>query len=257
MSILKSASWGAASLMGAALLAGPALADGMPSKGRIAAPESRACSSTGNVAFTSDYVFRGVSQSSGEAAVQGGVELSCGRFYVGAWGSSVSDNINEYGSEIDIYGGYKTTLGRFAFDVGFTYYTYPGLNGDANFLELKAGVSTEVWKGGTVGATAFYAFDNYAGAGFGDAFTYELAFSQALPKFSIFTTTFSAAYGHTEWQNGLLSGDDYSYWNAGVSLGFMEKWSLDLRYHDTDSAGFNLFGTNADERYVATLKYSF
>jgi uncharacterized protein (TIGR02001 family) len=171
-SMMKSASWGAATLMGAALLAGPALADGMPSRGKIASPESRVCSTAGNVGVTSDYVFRGVSQSSGEAAIQGGVDFTCGKFYAGFWGSSVSDNINEYGSEIDLFAGYKTSIGRFAIDVGFTYYAYPGTS-DANFLELKAGVSTEVWKGGTLGVTGFYAFDNYAGAGFGDAFTYE------------------------------------------------------------------------------------
>ena len=57
--------------------------------------------------------------------------------------------------------------------------------------------------------------------------------------------------------SGSEEGSDYSYWNVGVSLGFLEKWSLDLRYHDTDNEGFNLFGTNADERYVATLKYTF
>ena len=61
-SMVKSASWGAATLMGAALLAGPALADGMPSRGKIASPKSRVCSTAGNVGVTSDYVFRGISQ---------------------------------------------------------------------------------------------------------------------------------------------------------------------------------------------------
>ena len=87
---VKSASWGAATLMGAALLAGPALADGMPSRGKIAsAPESRVCSTSANVGVTSDYVFRGISQSDQEAAIQGGVDLTCGKFYAGFWGSSI------------------------------------------------------------------------------------------------------------------------------------------------------------------------
>src|SRR5262245_21693431 len=142
MSFVKSAAWGAASLMGAALLAGPALADGMPSSGKIASPTSRTCSTSGSVSYTTDYVFRGISQSGNEGAVQGGLELSCGKFYVGVAGSSVAAYVNGFGSEVDIYGGYKTTFGRFAVDVGFIYYTYPGLNSDANIFELKGGVST-------------------------------------------------------------------------------------------------------------------
>ncbi len=29
-------------------------------------------------------------------------------------------------------------------------------------------------------------------------------------------------------------GTDYTYWNAGLTLGFMENWSADIRYWDTD-----------------------
>ena len=27
---------------------------------------------------------------------------------------------------------------------------------------------------------------------------------------------------------------DYTYWNAGLTLGFMDHWSADVRYFDTD-----------------------
>jgi uncharacterized protein (TIGR02001 family) len=251
--MMKSASWGAATLMGAALLASPALADGMPSRGKISsAPESRVCSTTANVGVTSDYVFRGISQSNEEAAIQGGVEFSCGKFYAGFWGSSIAF---ENGTEIDIYGGYKTSIGRFNLDVGFIYYGYPGqFSGVADYWEVKAGVSTDVWKGGTVGATVFYSPEYTFNTG--EVATYELSLSQALPKIGMFTPTFSATYGYSDFLDfGVLS---YSYWNAGVSFSFLEKWSLDLRYHDTDNEGFALInGSLADERFVATLKYTF
>lgn len=249
---VKSASWGTASLLGAALLAGPALADGMPSRGKIAsAPESRVCSTSANVGVTSDYVFRGISQSGEDAAIQGGVELTCGKFYVGFSGSGIDF---ADGSEIDLYGGYKTSIGRFNFDVGFIYYGYPGDNNDASYFEFKGGVSTDVWKGGTVGATVFYSPEYTFNTG--EVATYELSLAQALPKVGMFTPTFSATYGYSDFLDfGVLS---YSYWNAGVSLGFLEKWSLDLRYHDTDNEGLALLnGSLADERFVATLKYTF
>jgi hypothetical protein len=76
-----------------------------------------------------------------------------------------------------------------------------------------------------------------------------------------FSPTFSALVGY---QKGDIADysvagadDDYVYWNAGVTLGFHEKWSLDLRYWDTDVSGGLCFGLKCDERFVATLKASF
>jgi uncharacterized protein (TIGR02001 family) len=253
-STVKSASWGAASLMGAALLAGPAFADGMPTRSKVAAPESRACTTAGNVGVTSDYVFRGISQSNEEAAIQGGVDFTCGKFYAGFWGSSVSDFANPDGLELDLYAGFKTTIGKLTLDLGVIYYTYPGVVSDiANYFEFKAGASAEVWKGGTVGATVFYSPEyTYE---WGAVATYELGFSQALPKVGMFTPTFSALYGYSDFLDfGFAS---YAYWNAGVSLGFLEKWSVDLRYWDSDNPGFFAPLNISDERFVATLKYTF
>src|SRR5262245_27466518 len=119
---IKTTTLGAASLLAAAILAGPALADGLPGRGRVAdAPGPRGCTTAGNGGFTTDYVFRGISQSNENVAVQGGVDLTCGHFYAGVWGSSVNFG-DENSAEIDLYGGYKTMVGRFALDFGFIYY---------------------------------------------------------------------------------------------------------------------------------------
>lgn len=235
------------------LTAGQAAADGIPSRGKARAPDTdtRVCSTSGDVGVTSDYVFRGFSKSNEEAAIQGGVNFACGRFYAGFWGSSVADELNPDGSEIKLYGGYKTTVGRFTIDLGLDYYIYPGIADDRNFVELKAGASTDVWQGGTVRGTIFYAPDYFGNAG--DVITYEVGFAQTLPKFAIFNPTFSATYGYSDFQDN--SDSSYSYWNVGVSLGFAERWSVDLRYWDSD------IGSSCtdicDERFVATLKYTF
>ena len=249
---IKSASMGAAALLAAAVFGGPALADGLPGKGKIASAPARTCTTAGNVGVTSDYVFRGISQSNEEAAIQGGVDLTCGNFYAGFWGSSIAFG---NGTEIDLFGGYKTTIGRFAIDLGFIYYGYPGADSgdDLDFFELKAAASTEVWKGGTLGATVFYS-PEYTG-GTGAVTTLEGTLGHALPNFSIFSPTLSATVGRSFFHDE----DDfsYTYWNLGVSLGFMEKWSLDLRYWDSDiDSAADPFGL-ADERFVATLKYTF
>ena len=68
---IRTTTLGAASLLAAAVLAGPALADGMQGRGRIAdAPGPRTCSTSANVGLTTDYVWRGVSQTMNDPAVQ-------------------------------------------------------------------------------------------------------------------------------------------------------------------------------------------
>jgi uncharacterized protein (TIGR02001 family) len=97
---------------------------------QTAAPES---SLSFNVGVTSDYRYRGISQSRLQPALQGGVDYADkSGFYVGAWGSSIKwikdipgGNANV---EIDLYGGYKGAVGDVAYDVGFLRYEYPSNN---------------------------------------------------------------------------------------------------------------------------------
>jgi hypothetical protein len=49
--------------------------------------------------------------------------------------------------------------------------------------------------------------------------------------------------------------NNYTYWNAGVTVAFLEKWSVDLRYVGTDLP--SELNSIAGDRFVATLKYSF
>jgi uncharacterized protein (TIGR02001 family) len=254
---IRTATLGAASLLAAAAFAGPALADGMPGHGRISgpAPEARPCSTSANIGYTTDYVFRGISQNNENGAVQGGVDLTCGNFYLGAWGSNVDQDGTH---EVDIYGGYRTKLDRFAIDLGLIYYAYPGTPSgqDVDYFEVKAGASTDVWRGGTVGATVFYSPD-YTG-GTGPVTTLEGTISQVLPKFSIFSPTVSATLGHSFFSDETHHFDpSYTYWNAGLTLGFRDKWSVDLRYWDTNNEGFCEENFQCDSRFVASVKYTF
>lgn len=85
---------------------------------------------TGNLGLVSDYRFRGISQSWKRPAVQAGLDHAHrSGFYLGAWGSSVSGNSYNNGSglELDLYGGFKTTLAQdLTLDVGALAYLYPG-----------------------------------------------------------------------------------------------------------------------------------
>ena len=88
---------------------------------------------TANVGFTTDYIFRGISQTSGNPAVQGGVDYSHSiGLYAGVWGSNVSW-ITDFGAtgsasmELDTYFGFRNSFAEdFTYDVGFVRYNYLG-----------------------------------------------------------------------------------------------------------------------------------
>ena len=132
-------------------------------------------------------------------------------------------------------------------------------------MELKAGAGVDLWKDGTLGVTGFYSPDYQYETG--TVWTLEVGFTQAFQAYWGVTPTVSALFGH-QWGNDnayaarIANGDDnYSYWNAGVTLGFLEKWSLDLRYWDTDLGGNTGFCSGdyfqCNERFVATLKFTY
>lgn len=90
---------------------------------------------TANVGFTTDYVFRGISQTSTNPAVQGGIDyMHSSGLYAGMWGSNVSwiadSGAVATGSvtmELDTYFGFKNGFAEdFTYDVGFIRYNYLG-----------------------------------------------------------------------------------------------------------------------------------
>jgi uncharacterized protein (TIGR02001 family) len=119
---------------------------------------------TGNFALTTDYAFRGISQSESSAAVQGCLDLTWGAFYAGTWASSIdfSDLGMPASLELDLYAGVRPTLGPVSFDFGAIFYAYPNADEDAagfgemNYFELSAKASGSPAKGLTLGAALNY-----------------------------------------------------------------------------------------------------
>ncbi len=91
-----------------------------------------------NVGAVSDYRFRGISQTSKGAAVQGGVDFTAkSGVYLGAWASNVKwvkdfNGASKGSYELDLYGGYKGEIAPgLGFDIGAITYQYPGNNSGA------------------------------------------------------------------------------------------------------------------------------
>ncbi len=201
---------------------------------------------------TSDYVFRGVSQTDNDPTIQGSIDFAYGMFYAGAWGSGLDFGVDtpEAQLEIDYYAGITPSWNNVNFDLGFLYYTYPDISGDPEILELKGGASTSFDKL-SVGATYYYSPD-YNDLEYG---VIEATLGYELPKVWLFTPTVNGLYGYVDDYNG---GTDYSYWNAGLALG-VENLTFDFRYWDNDLSStecpFTATST-CDERFVFSASVS-
>lgn len=77
---------------------------------------------TDNVDVSSNYIWRGVTQTSDQSAVSGGIDWAHpSGVYIGGWTSNLDGN--DY--ELDLYGGYGFNAGDVDLDVGFINYRYP------------------------------------------------------------------------------------------------------------------------------------
>jgi len=212
-----------------------------------------------SAALTTDYVFRGISQTNQGPAVQASLDASYGIFYLGAWGSNVDFGAGPFGQdianiEIDYYAGITPEWLGISFDIGGIYYTYPGAfdpGTELDYFELKTAASYTFGESFTVGVSNYWSPENFAETGNADALELsgEYAFGNKL--FNVFTPSVSALVSR-QW---IEQVPDYTYWNAGLTLGFMENWSADVRYWDTDlgCGGLNI----CNSRVVGTISASF
>jgi uncharacterized protein (TIGR02001 family) len=199
-----------------------------------------------NVAASSDYVFRGVSQTEEDAAISAGVDLTSGAFYAGAWASNVSfAGDDDTGIEADLYAGVRPEFAGFNWDFGVVGYLYdePGAL-DYDYVELKAAASRAIGPA-TVGAAVYHSPDFFGAAE--DEATYVEANAAFSPADR---WTVSGAVGRQ-----FVSSDfDYTTWNLGAAFALTDTLALDLRYHDTDEHDF---GEAYGSRAVASLKATF
>jgi uncharacterized protein (TIGR02001 family) len=221
---------------------------------------------TGNITLTTDYAFRGLSQTDNHPAVQGGFDASVGAFYLGTWASSVDFGFGA-SMELDVYGGYKFAVGPVALDVGAIGYLYPSAaddgisqaTGELDYYEGYVKGSVNPANGLTLGAAGYYSpeFTGETGA----AYYLELNGAYAfLPSLSV-----SGAYGYQNIDNvfgvfGTGGEESYSTYNFGATY---SNWGLglDLRYvgtsiDATDPIAVIGFTTEqkADDRVIFSIR---
>lgn len=192
---------------------------------------------SGTLAVTSDYVFRGVSQTDNKPALQGGVTYSAPfGLYVGAWGSNVDFGDEGPDIEIDYFIGWSKDLNdTWNVDLGVNRYTYEGASNDYGDIDYNELIGKVTWSGPvTVGGIVAFA-DDYGNTGA------EQLYTGLSASYDIGDSGFSlgASTGYTSIDAGSDGRADYYDGSLTVSKGF-GSGTATLGYYDT-------FGSDASE----------
>jgi uncharacterized protein (TIGR02001 family) len=198
-----------------------------------------------NVALTSEYLFRGLSQTDDAPAIQGGFDykIEVARrtdFYLGVWGTNVDFNegsgVDGATIETDLYGGVKGDIARtgVSWDIGFIYYAYPGAgnNLDYDYWEIKGAVSYDFGIAKVTGSLN-YSADHFANSG--EAVYTKLAADMPIDAFKGLSLTGHVAQRTIE-KNGAFGTADYVEWNLGATYKIPGVFDVSVTYSDTDIA---------------------
>ena len=231
----------------------PAFAPTAPAAEAAAEPASPH-TLTGNLGLFSSYRFRGIDQTFGKPALQGGIDYSHeSGIYAGNWNSNVSSGAGfaEGNLEMDFYGGWKKTFGDFGLDLGGIYYYYPGSNasplsytnrkdpgasssGTVDNGELYIGLS---WKFISLkysyGVTDYFSLPDSKGSSYLDlSANYDLGDGWGIQAHA--GHLYASKYKYA----GATGSDNINYtdWKLGVTKD-LGGWLVGLAYVDTNAKG--------------------
>ena len=204
---------------------------------------------TGNATLTTDYVWRGTSQTMGDPAVQAGVKFAADNgLYASVWGSNVEFAPELHASsEFDFTVGYgRKVSDDWSFDVNVLHYRYPSTTSDLNWTELNG--------------TATYRDNTWLSIGWSPealgtegSGTYALLGGR-LPINDRFRL--EGALAHYFLDDAL--GESYSHANVSAIWIIKAPFELRVTAHATDGEAKDLFGDNvAGNRIEAALQASF
>ncbi len=207
---------------------------------------------SGDVAFTSNYIWRGMTQTDDSAAIQGAFNLEYKGFYTGIWGSNVDFNGEDDAVvEIDFLAGYKNDVYGITYDIGYGQYTYPGDTDNMNFGEAHLtlvydfdilAVSGSYFVGVDTNDVD-YSYTNQE-SNWSPQNAYELSVSVPLPL------KVSAAGTYGQYNH---KGD---YYSMGLTRGF-GKFEVNVAYMVMEYRGGDSVDAENEYNVVATLSSSF
>ncbi|WP_028766574.1 MULTISPECIES: TorF family putative porin [Shewanella] len=201
-----------------------------------------------NIGATSNYLWRGVSQTDDAVAIQGGIDYSHeSGFYAGTWASNV-DFGDDTSYEVDFYAGFGGNFtDDFGYDINYLYYAYPDADASVDFSEVTAALS---WKWLSVSYShVVHAGDDVASEPLDNS---DMGYAQANLSYPLSDTlSIDAHYGYstgdviTAWYDT----DSYSDYSLALSKD-TELGTVSFTVSDTDLK-------NDDAKFILGYNYSF
>lgn len=220
-----------------------------------------------NVGLLSDYMFRGVSQTDNQMAVQGGFDWAHeSGIYVGTWASNVDSTFfggaRDPQIEADLYGGYRGSMDAFSYDLGVVGYFYPGADNstadDYQTVEFYVGGGYAVNDALSLSAKLSYADElNFTGVS-DDGMYFNVGASYAVMEGVSLTGGIGMSSGDAfDTLGGATGPDSYMDYSVGVATSFAGA-DFSLTYIDSDDDAEDLFGDSITEgRAVLKMSKSF
>ncbi|KKM80099.1 hypothetical protein LCGC14_1343300 [marine sediment metagenome] len=214
-------------------------------------------STSASVGLFSDYIFRGISLTDEDPAIQGSFDYAhASGLYAGTWASNLSDSTDS-NIEIDLYVGFANEFGDsgIGYDVTVLRYMYPGQNSsdELDYTEYLGSLSYSYF-------TAMIGYTNEIIGADGkesDELYYNLAFDYELP----YGVGLNAAVGYTDSDrndsDSSLS-DSYMDYTIGLSKSLIGlDWSVAYVGTNSDGEDFELGNGTSDDRFVVGVSSSF
>jgi len=211
--------------------------------------------SSASVALTTDYIWRGVSQTNNDPAIQGSFDIGHeSGLYVGVWASSFDGAAQKSSMELDLYAGFSrdTDFGgmlpfAFTYDLGILHYEYTS-EANLNFTELYFGGAISPAENLNMSTYYYYGLKIENANSTPGEYT-DMAVDYTLPE-SLGSITL---LGHAGYYNQKAGTDDYWDWKAGIARDF-GMFNVEVAYTETDQASDSNL---QDGRAVATLSTTF
>lgn len=218
---------------------------------------------SGTITPTSDYDFRGISQTATDPALQGSIDWAhASGFSLGAWASNIDfGNCCDEDVEVDLYTSFSRSFGSgFSWNVGFVYYLYPGgsyqdafgVDDDLHYWEASVGAGFKNFSAKFWYSDDFANFENVTGQS-ASAWYLEANYTIPLPQ------DFSIGL-HAGKSDGDYWGDfDYMDYSVSVAKA-LGHFNLTLKYvypDVEDAAEITADPFNNEDRVIFSVGTTF
>ncbi len=222
----------------------------------LATAEEEAASLPGEfsatIAFTTDYVFRGVSQTSEDVALQSALDWNHeSGVYLGMWGTNIDFKDGSSQLELDVYGGYASEYEGISYDFMILGYLYPGADSDLDqdFVEFSLALGYDFGLA-SVSTSVAVSPDFYGATGVGAHISGGVGVPIPIEMLTKYSVAVDANYAYQE----IEDAKSYGHWSVGLGAE-VYGFGLDFRYvgNDLDDPTSD----NDDDRFVFTFSRSF